>query len=163
MQSTMESAAQSTISTVRFGEVSYTVDDTIEFPWGLPGFSDLRRFLALSLAEQPNFVWLQSVDDPSIALPAADPWAIFADYDPRLPAYASETLEIAGPEDFTLLCVVVVTKDAAEMTMNLMAPIVVNLKTRRARQVMLENSNYSVRQPVPRKQAQETQGAPQPA
>ena len=46
---------------------------------------------------------------------------------------------------------VVVTKDAGEMTMNLMAPIVVNLKTRRARQVMLENSGYSVRTAIPRK------------
>jgi flagellar assembly factor FliW len=37
------------------------------------------------------------------------------------------------------------------MTMNLMAPIVVNLKTRRARQVVLDGSNYSVKEPIPRK------------
>ncbi len=154
---------QKTIATVRFGEVTFTDEDTIEFPWGVPGFTEFRRFLALSLAEQPSFVWLQSVDDPSIALPAADPWQIFADYEPRLPGYATETLEIKGPEDFTILCIVVVTKDAEEMTMNLMAPVIINLKTRRGRQVMLDNSNYSVRAPIPRKLHAETQGAPQPA
>ena len=153
---------QTTIETARFGQVTYTADETIDFPWGLPGFSHLRVFLALSLAEQPSFVWLQSVEDPKIAFPAADPWAVFPDYDPRLPGYATETLQIAGPEDFTVLCIVVVTKDAAEMTMNLMAPVIVNLKTRRARQVMLENSSYSVRAPLPRKHA-EAQGTPQPA
>ncbi|HZT11295.1 MAG TPA: flagellar assembly protein FliW [Candidatus Baltobacteraceae bacterium] len=158
----MEFAQSATIETTRFGTVQYAETDIIEFPWGLPGFSGLQRFLALSLAEQPNFVWLQSVDDPRIALPAADPWQIFGDYDPRLPVYATDTLQLRDPSDFTLLCVVVVTKDAEELTMNLLAPIVVNLKTNRARQVMLENSSYSVRTPIPRKRL-EAQGAAQPA
>ena len=61
--------------------------------------------------------------------------------------------EIAEAGDFTLLCVVVVTPGAEEMSMNLMAPIVVNLKTRRARQVVLDGSNYSVKEPIPRKAA----------
>ena len=151
MEIAMESPQTATIQTTRFGLVTYAQSDVIRFPWGLPGFCDLHDFLALSLAEQPNFVWLQSLNDPSIALPAADPWQIFDDYEPRLPAYATESLELRSSEDFTILCVVVVTKDAKEMTMNLMAPVVVNLKTNRARQVMLENSNYSVRAAVPRK------------
>jgi flagellar assembly factor FliW len=159
METAMESP-KTTIVTPRFGEVEFAETDVIEFPWGLPGFNDLRRFLALSLAEQPNFIWLQSVDEPQTALPAADPWQIFADYEPKLPAYATETLELHNAEDFTILCIVVVTKGAEEMSMNLMAPIVVNLKTRRARQVMLENSGYGVRTPIPRKAAE---GATQPA
>jgi flagellar assembly factor FliW len=150
------------VETSRFGEVTFTENDVFEFPWGLPGFTDLRRFLALSLAEQPSFVWLQSLDDPKVALPAADPWLIFPDYEPRMPAYATEALDLHNPEDFTILCVVVVTKEAAEMTMNLMAPIVLNLKSRRARQVMLENSPYSVRTAIPRKHL-EAQGTAQPA
>jgi flagellar assembly factor FliW len=151
---------KTTIVTPRFGEVEFAETDVIEFPWGLPGFSDLHRFLALSLPEQPNFIWLQSVEEPQTALPAADPWQIFTDYEPKLPAYATEALELRNAEDFTILCVVVVTKGAEEMSMNLMAPIVVNLKTRRARQVMLESSGYGVRTPIPRKTAE---GAAQPA
>lgn len=158
----MESPQTVTLATARFGEVIYTESDVFEFPWGLPGFSDLRRFLALSLAEQPNFVWLQSIDDPKVALPAADPWQIFPDYEPRMPMYATEALGLKSAEDFTIVCIVVVSKDAEEMSMNLMAPIVLNLKTRRARQVMLENSSYSVRTPIPRK-AGEEQGTAQPA
>ena len=162
MQTTMESAQPAKIVTARFGEVSFADTDVIEFPWGLPGFANLRRFLALSLPDQSNFIWLQSVDDPKIALPAADPWQIFPDDEPRMPAYATEALELQSAEDFTILCIVVVTKDAEEMTMNLMAPIVLNLKSRRARQVMLENSAYSVKTAIPRKQA-EAQGTAQPA
>ena len=76
---------------------------------------------------------------------------MFDDYDPKLPAYAASALAIESPSDFTVLCVVVVTENAEEMTINLFAPIVINLRTRKARQVVLENSGFSVRQPVPRK------------
>lgn len=162
MDTVLESAQTAKIETTRFGEVTFALGDVIEFPWGLPGFAGQRRFLALTLDEQPNFVWLQSVEDPKVALPAADPWQIFGDYEPRLPVYATETLQLRSNEDFTVLCVIVVTKDAEEMTMNLMAPIVINLKTNRARQVMLENSNYPIKAPIPRRKMQ-PQGTAQPA
>ena len=147
---TTQTSATTTVTFPRFGEISFAESDVLEFPWGLPGFPALRRWLALSLESQAGYVWLQSLDDPAVALPTADPWAIFADYDPKLPPYAVAALDIRDPGEFTLLCVVVVTKDAEELTMNLLAPIVVNLRTRQARQVMLENSSYSVRTPIPR-------------
>lgn len=142
-----------TIGLPRFGECTYTESEVIEFPWGLPGFPNLRRWLALTVETQPNFVWLQSLDDVKVALPVADPYQIFETYEPKLPPYAAAALEIEHPGDFTMLCVVVVTEGAADMSMNLLAPIVINLRTRRGRQIMLENSSYSVRQPIPRKDA----------
>jgi flagellar assembly factor FliW len=147
----MDTAETITIDSPRFGEFTFAESDVLTFPWGLPGFPNLHRWLALSIEEQRNFVWLQSVDDPAIAIPTADPFAIFEQYDPRLPAYVVAALDISSASDFTLLCVVVVTEGAKEMTMNLLAPIVVNLRTRRARQIMLDNSGYSVREPIPRK------------
>ena len=135
----------------KFGEFTYAESEIYEFPWGLPGFPHLRRFLALQLEEQPNFVWLQSVDDVNIALPTANPWVIFEDYEPKLPSYATSSLELDDPSGFTVLCVMIVTKNAEEMTMNLLAPIIVNLRTRKARQISLEGSDYSVRTPIPRK------------
>lgn len=147
-----------TLDLPRFGTCTYRESEVLNFPWGLPGFGSLRRFIALNLAGQEKFVWLQSLDDPSIALPTADPWAIFPDYEPQLPPYAVASLEIARPEEFVVLSVVVVTAGAAEMTMNLLAPVVVNLRTRIGRQVMLETGGYSVQAPIPRKAA-----APAPA
>lgn len=135
----------------RFGECTFAQADVIEFPWGLPGFPNLRRWLALTVESQGSFVWFQSIDDVNVALPSADPYFMFEDYDPKLPPYAVAALEITSPSDFTLLCVVVVTDHADQMTMNLFAPVVVNLRTRRARQVVLENSGFSVREPIPRR------------
>lgn len=155
----MEQVATTTIDLPRFGEMTYAETDVIEFPWGLPGFPTSHRWLLLSLETQPGFVWLQSLEDLKIALPTIDPWMLFESYEPRMPAYAFVALEVKDAADFTTLCVVVVTENAEEMTINLMAPIVVNLRTRRARQVLLENSNYSPREPVPRKSLEAAAGA----
>jgi flagellar assembly factor FliW len=138
----------------RFGECSYRDSEVLEFPWGLPGFGHLRKFVVLQVAGQDGFIWLQSLDDTNVALPLADPWSVFEDYDPHLPHYATAALGIEDPEDFVIMCVVVVTKEAKERTMNLLAPIVINLKTRTGRQVMLENSGYSARTPMPRRPSQ---------
>ncbi|MEO6913681.1 MAG: flagellar assembly protein FliW [Candidatus Baltobacteraceae bacterium] len=151
MNAVMDMHEPTTIEFPRFGSFTFSETEVFEFPWGLPGFAHLHRFLALSLPDQQNFIWLQSLDDVTFALPTADPWSIFPDYDPKMPAYATSALELQKPEDFTILGVVVVGKNAEEMTMNLLAPVVMNLKTHRGRQIMLENSNYPVRQPIPRK------------
>jgi flagellar assembly factor FliW len=135
----------------RFGECSFLPEEVFEFPWGLPGFSNLRRWIALTVESQTSFVWLQSLDDPAVALPTIDPYFVFEQYEPKLPAYVAPALDISGPSDFVILCVVVATPDAKEMSLNLMAPIVLNLRNRKGRQIPLENSGYSVREPLPRK------------
>jgi len=159
-ETTVESADRiTTVNLPRFGTCSYRESEVLDFPWGLPGFASLRRFIALNLEGQDRFVWLQSLDDLAIALPAGDPWQIFPEYAPRLPPYATSSLDLGRPEDFATLCVVVVSPGAAEMTMNLLAPIVVNLRTRTGRQVTLETGGYSVRTPIPRKAPAATAGA----
>lgn len=152
---TLETADREiTVELPRLGTCTYRESEVLTFPWGLPGFGSLRRFLALNLEGQQNFVWLQSLDDVNVALPTADPWSIFGDYAPHLPPYAMSSLDLKRPEDFATLCVVVVSPGAVEMTMNLLAPIVVNLRTRIGRQITLETGGYSVRTPIPRKPAE---------
>jgi len=140
-----------TVDLPRFGECTYSQSDVIAFPWGIPGFAHHRRWLVLTLETHRGFFWMQSLDDVSVALPVATPWAIFDSYDPKLPAYAYVSLDVKDPTDFTLLCVVVAQAGGGTMTMNLAAPIVVNLRTRNARQVLCENSSYSSSEPIPRK------------
>jgi flagellar assembly factor FliW len=151
MESEMEVSDTQSMEFPRFGSCTFAANDVIEFPWGIPGFPNLRRWLALSTEEGGSYVWLQCIDDVKIALPTIDPYFVFEDYAPKLPAYASAALEIESPADFTILCVVVVSENAEEMTMNLFAPVVINLRTRRGRQIVLENSGYSVRHAIPRK------------
>jgi flagellar assembly factor FliW len=148
-----------TVNTTRFGEVTVPEEDVFTFKWGLPGFGFLREFVVLALEDQKPYVWLQSLERAEIAMPLIDPWALFDDYDPHLPGVTAAVLEIERPDDFCLMCVCVVGPEAKELTINLLAPIVFNLRTRVARQIMLEDCDYSVRTPIPRKEQQEEQTA----
>ncbi len=147
----VNAAAETTEKTIdlpRFGTLTYTDADLLVFPWGLPGFDHLKTFMVLSLANQDHLVWLQSLDDTNVALPAADPWVFFPTYDPKLPTFARLSLDLSNPEDFTVLGIVVVPEQG-QMYMNLLAPVIVNLRSRVARQVALESGGYSVATPIP--------------
>lgn len=144
-------AAPSAIKTVelpRFGTCTYNEADVFVFPWGMPGFEDLRAFIVLQLETQDQILWLQSLDDLSIALPLGDPWVFFPDYDPNFPSFAKLSLDLENAEDFTVLAVMVGT-DGGGTFMNLFAPIIMNLKNRIARQVPLEGSPYTVAMKIP--------------
>lgn len=141
-----------TVELPRFGTCTFQNDEVLTFPWGLPGFPTCRRFLALSLEAHENVLWLQCLDDLRVALPVADPWHFFPDYDPRLPAFARVSLELNRPEDFSILAVVVIPETGTP-TMNLLAPIIINLRTRIGRQVTIERGDrsspeYSLRVPI---------------
>lgn len=150
MEPTTKSVQSTTMTFPRFGEVTYAETDVIEFPWGMPGFSGCRRWLFLTLDAQPNYVWLQSLDDVSVALPAASPRSVFESYNPNLPPAAFVALEIDSASDFTTVCTVVVGHDAREMTMNLAAPILINLRLRKALQITLGGGHYSSHEVIPR-------------
>jgi len=132
----------------RFGECTYGESDVIAFPWGLPGFAQLRRFLVFADSEAEGYIWLQSLDDLKVALPLCDPWTIFDDYEAPLPLYGTQSLGIETADSFCILCVLVATPGSGITTINLLAPIVINLKTRIGRQITLENQRYSVRTPI---------------
>lgn len=152
METVLEpSVKTTTLDLPRFGLCTYAETEVIAFPWGLPGFSELRRFLVLTVPGQDGYIWLQSLDDVKVAMPLCDPWSLFEEYDAPLPLYAQQSLGLAAPDDFCIMCVCVVGKGAAEMTINLLAPVVINLKTRIGRQVTLENQTHSVRTPIPRR------------
>lgn len=137
-----------TIDLPRFGECSFAESEVVRFPWGLPGFAALRRFLVISVDETDGYIWLQSLDDVSVALPLCDPWSIFDDYEAPLPQYAKQSLGIERADSFCVMCVLVARPGTGETTINLLAPIIINLENRIGRQVTLENQRYSVRTPI---------------
>ena len=66
-------------STPRVSAPSRSAEDVIEFPKGLIGLGG-HRFALVANNADGAFSWLHSLDDPSLALPVANPWAFFADY-----------------------------------------------------------------------------------
>ncbi len=137
------------LSTRFFGELEYEKEDILHFPSGLLGFEECRDFIPI---ENPDgggvFRWLQSADRPELAFVVMNPFFIMADYEFDIPAGVVETLQLKRPEDAQVLAVVKIPDDLSKMTINLRAPIVINIANRRAAQVVLEDDRYSLKHPV---------------
>jgi flagellar assembly factor FliW len=136
------------VKSSRFGEVTYTEEDVLFFPRGLPAFEKNRNWI-LAGEEETAVKWLQNVEDGSLALPVTTPDAVMADYNAKIPEDDMELVESKDLRDLALLIVVSIP-DAApwNTTANLRAPILVNLKSRKAVQVIALNEEYSIRYAV---------------
>lgn len=132
----------------RFGEVEYDSANLLHFPAGLIGFPTLHDFIVMPNKKQGPLFWIQSVDDPDIAFILTDPTNFFLDYAVIPDGSERNTLRIDEDEDCFVLSVVTVPPDQ-KITINLSAPILYATKTNRAIQIILENTDYKPKTPLP--------------
>ena len=137
------------INTTRFGELFYNDEDIIIFPRGIPGFERNHNW-AIAGDEDSIIKWLQSLDDAELALPITTPDIVMLEYNARIPDDEIEMLgEVQSNEDLALLSVVSIPPSAPwDMTVNLRAPILINVRTKRAAQIIVLNEDYPLRHPV---------------
>ncbi len=132
----------------RFGEVEYNPDNLLIFSAGLIGFPNLRSFIVMPNRKEGPLFWIQSVDDPDIAFVLTDPTNFFIGYQAIPDASERNSLQISAEDEYFILTVVTVPPDQ-KITLNLAAPIIFAPKTNRAIQVILENTEYQSRTPLP--------------
>ncbi|MCL4533654.1 MAG: flagellar assembly protein FliW [Bacteroidetes bacterium] len=127
-----------------------TVDDDsiISFQNGLVGFQDWKRFVLLEDPDEAPLAVLQCVDDTAASFLVTDPACVAANYRPRISMEDLQELGLARIEDGRLLCILAAKEGPVRVTANLLGPIIVNTRTRRARQVVLQDSRYSAQHPV---------------
>lgn len=125
-----------------------TEERILRFEDGIPGFSGSHRFVLVEVAEGSVFQLLQSLDESEVALVVAVPWLFFPDYAPELSELERSALEIERPEDAVVFCAVTLDPANESIHLNLLAPFVVNARTRRGKQVILTESGYPIRAPV---------------
>ena len=133
------------IKTARFGEVSYNEEEVLFFPRGIPAFESNHKWI-LAGSDESAIKWLQNIEDGDLALPVTSPDAIRPDYNARIPEDELKLVGSVNPADLALLIVVSIPRSAPwNMTANLRAPILVNLKTHKAVQVIALNEEYPIR------------------
>jgi flagellar assembly factor FliW len=127
----------------------FELDDAkiISMPLGLPGFPESKRFYILDLkATDSSFKWLHDVDHTAIALLITNPYTFFLNYNPKIkPEILGELAVQNFLEEMMIFTVVQVSPGGAEAYTNLRAPILVNVLTRVARQVILEDDEYAIK------------------
>ena len=135
------------LDTKYFGKLSYEPESELDFPLGLPGFDDRTRFVAVHIPENDPLIYLQSLEEPALCFITMPILAV----DPRYRLKVSgEDLGRLGLNSARqprigddVLCLSVLSIRETGPTANLLAPIVVNLRNRKAVQAVAPESDYS--------------------
>ncbi|MFA6988693.1 MAG: flagellar assembly protein FliW [Candidatus Gastranaerophilaceae bacterium] len=134
------------LKTAKFGEVEIQEDLIFDFIEPILGYEHLKKFALVDHKSDSPFKWLQSIEDENIALPVTVPSFFNIDYEFTLPDNETEKLGLEKAEDVLALNVVNVPNGRPQdSTINLIGPIVINVINKKAMQLVLLNTNYSVR------------------
>ena len=126
----------------RFGELEVPSASVINFPYGVIGFPADHRYVILDY--NPPFSWLQCVDNPELAFVVVNAAEFGDGYSFDLPV-GDKDLDLQKDDDVAIMNLVSVRPDPTLTTVNLKAPVIVNLKNMTARQIVLDDSRFPTR------------------
>jgi len=125
-------------STSRFGVLEAEEGKIINFPDGLVGFSDLKRFILIDHKDTP-LKWLQSIDDRDIAFIVASPDIIAAEYSIDLDRTVKKYLQLENENDLVVLVIMRVSGE--DVIANFQGPLIINANNMKGVQIILERSH----------------------
>ena len=128
--------------TTRFGVIDIKEQSVIHMPQGMLGFENCKRFVLLEEKQGTVFKWLQSIDDPSVAFIVINPVEFFPCYGIDLPDEHVELLGLENADEAAVLTTVTIRRDQGMVTTNLAGPVVMNSRTLKALQVVLQDDRY---------------------
>ncbi|PJY99625.1 flagellar assembly protein FliW [Bacillus vallismortis] len=136
------------IQTKYHGQMNVKEEQIILFESGIPGFLEEKQFVILPLSEDSPFVALQSVTSENLAFIVVSPFIFFKNYEFDLDASTAELLDIDNIEDVEVMTILTMAEPFEKSTANLLAPIIVNRKNMKAKQVVLHDSSYTTKHPI---------------
>ena len=141
--------ASTKVSTTRFGMLEVDLGLVLTFPDGLIGMEHCQRYIVVRHDDNSAFRWLQSLDDPTFALPIIEPGEFCQQYAPTISDADARALDLTAEVPTLLFTVVTVPKENPRaMTANLLAPLVINGITRHGKQVIIQNDGYTTRHKI---------------
>lgn len=136
------------VKTKHFGEIDLDENKVIHFEDGIFGFEAYKNFTLLyddEDGERPDISWLQSLEEPALAIPVISPFLIKQDYNPVVEDELLAPLGKLTNENIIILVSVTVPADITKMSANIKAPFIINGDTRMAGQIIVENQEYEVK------------------
>ena len=119
---------------IHFGPVEIEVDDILLFPHGVIAFEDCRHWVLLADDENDALGWLQSVTRGEVAVPVVSPRRFAPEYQVHVTRGQLAPLELSHFDQAYVLSVV--SQSDGDLTLNLKAPLIINLDRRLGRQVI---------------------------
>ena len=136
--------------TRNFGVQQIDEDKIITFQDGILGFPKYKDFIILTEDDMniSTIWWLQSVKDGDLAFPLLNTFSVLNEYVPEVDDALIAQLGEFDNESLVVANILVVREKPEEMTVNLKAPIIINTRTKKGMQVIVNNNEYEVRFPI---------------
>lgn len=118
----------------------------IIFEKGIPGFEDYKYFNVNPIKDNERFYSIVSKEDDNIGFISISPFDIKTDYEIDLDDEFIQDLEIKNEKDVLVLALITLGKTLKDSTANLKAPIIINIKNNRGRQLILQDDKYKIKE-----------------
>src|SRR5574344_456461 len=135
------------INTTRFGEVDVPENMMFELVSPILGYDKERKFTLIEHKKNSNFKWLQSIERPDLAFVVTMAGFFGIEYVYELPEATQDELNIETADDILTLNIVLIPhENPRASTINLLAPLIFNVNTKKGSQVILNNTQFKVNQ-----------------
>ena len=136
-----------TIPVKTSGGVRYVSESNIvRFPDGLLGFDEYTDFVFFDIEGCEPFRSMLSVKEGGPDFVTVEPLGIFDDYKPLDDVSSCESLDMTRPAEYAVLSIVTLSENPEDITVNLRAPLIINLTTSIGKQIILNDDSYPTRQ-----------------
>ena len=142
------------INSSTFGELKVSQDKIITFSPAIPGFDSGERYFIFTDDENETnegehlFCWLHSADDEDLAFALLDVLKIKDDYQPEIEEEYLKMLLYEEGDIINVYNIVNIPENVKDMTVNLLAPLVINFTKMRGMQVILESGKYKLKHKI---------------
>ncbi|MBM7869461.1 flagellar assembly factor FliW [Clostridium pascui] len=130
------------------GTIEYNEEDIITFKKGLPGFENLKKFIVVPFEDNEVFSILISVEDIEVGIPAISPFHVDETYEFKLSDEKINELSVNSHEEILVLNTVTLNSNVKNITINMKAPIIINIKGKVGEQIILDNEKYRIKEPL---------------
>ena len=134
------------LETEKFGKLEVNEDYIFDFVEPIIGYENVKHFALIDIDSDSPFKWLQAIEDLSLAMPVTMPAYFGIEYQFSIPDDKVDLLEAKSAEDILSLNIKNVPNGAPQnATVNLLAPVVINVNNKKALQLVLSDTNFPVR------------------
>lgn len=132
--------------TTRFGQIDVKPEDVVNFPEGLLGFPDCKKYKMMSDESSKPFKMLQSLDNPALAFVVIDPVVAQPKYHFNVTPEELKNVKTDKTEELEVYVIVTMAANVNDVTVNLQGPLVINQGNKLGHQFVLVNTPYTTRE-----------------
>lgn len=133
------------IYSTRFGELDISIENILKFDQGIPGFPNENEFAFLPYEAGSPFAFLQSTHDADLTFLIVEPFSFLPEYAFELTDEWSEEIGVSTENPPQIFNIVSIKEPLQQSTVNLLAPVIVNWKDCKAKQIILEKVEYTTK------------------